>query len=101
MSYNPIQQLLCVDFHHVICAGFSLCHAQSLVCVMCSLQSVLSAVFSLCYVQRQTALGLWGSRIGPCRGVNRASRGMFPWDGAFAEGRLGPGPLGSSSLEAH
>ena len=33
------------------CAVVSLCYVQSLVCGMCSLQSVLRAVFSRCYVQ--------------------------------------------------
>ena len=35
----------------MLCAVFSLCYVWDLVCLMCSLQSVLCAGFSLCYVQ--------------------------------------------------
>ena len=33
-----------------ICAGFGLSDERDLVCVMCGIQSVLCAVFSVCYV---------------------------------------------------
>ena len=42
--------LMC-SFQSVLCAVFSLCYMQSFVCIMCSLWSVFCAVFSLCHVQ--------------------------------------------------
>ena len=35
----------------LLCAVFSLCYVQLLVCVMCIVWSVLCVVVSLCYVQ--------------------------------------------------
>ena len=45
--------LVCVmcGIQSVLCAAFSLSYVRDLVCLMCSLQSVMCAVFSLCYVQ--------------------------------------------------
>ena len=46
--YIHVQSLVCVmcSLCSVLCAGCSLCYVQYFVCVMCSLRSVLCAVYS-------------------------------------------------------
>ena len=49
-SQFDVQTVVCVMCSLYSILVFRLCHVQSLVCVMCSRWSVLCAVFSLCYV---------------------------------------------------
>ena len=51
LTNEPWMHIYVYVIEPVLCAGFSLCYVQCLVCVMCSLWSGLCAVFSLCYVR--------------------------------------------------
>ena len=66
-------------FSYVFCAVLSLCHVQTLVWVMCSLSRFL---------------GVWGSRIGFCRGPNKTLRGVGSQDSAYRD-QYGSSGLGT------
>ena len=52
-SMHFVQSLVCVmcRLQSLLCGGFSQCYVWDSVCVMCGLYTVLCAGFSLCYVQ--------------------------------------------------
>ena len=75
-----MKSLVCVvcGLQFVSCAVFSLCYVQSSTCVMCSLQSVLCAVSSLCHVQSSAcAMYSLQSRTSSLRSEHTSPRSVW------------------------